>query len=229
MNFKQVLNNYRSCELMFVELFWLMINVQSKAITTNYFVPWYSKLNYIEATWTQYIKAWITPTTSTRFKTKFRIISKLTEYDVLIWATSDSFNRRYYVWWRNSNWWYTNWVYLFTPTNNYDSTNVIFWRVWVDYQLQYMWSTLSDWTHSDNINYTTPPSKELYILAENQNNSWPAWYSNSRLYYLQLYSWSTLVRDFVPAKRKSDNVVWLIDMLTKTFYTNSWTWTFNYW
>lgn len=190
---------------------------------------WFQEVEYIESSWTQYIKTLITPTTSTRFKTKFRIISKLTEYDVLIWATSDSFNKRYYVWWRNSSWWNTNWVYLFTPTNNYNSTNVIFWSVWVDYELQYMWTTLSDWIHSDNINHTTAPSKELYIFAENQNDWWAVWFSNSRLYYLQLYNWTTLIRDFVPCYRKSGREVGLYDLVEKKFYTNAWSWTFTKW
>ena len=42
----------------------------------------------------------------------------------------------------------------------------------------------------------------------------------ANLYSCQLYSSSTLVRDFKPCYRKEDNVVGLYDLITETFYTS---------
>lgn len=52
---------------------------------------------------------------------------------------------------------------------------------------------------------------------------------NGKLYYCKIWDNWTLVRDFVPCYRKSDNVIWLYDLVNKQFYTNSGTWTFTKW
>ena len=50
--------------------------------------------------------------------------------------------------------------------------------------------------------------------------------ANIRLYSFKLYDNLTLVRDFIPAKRNSDNVIGLYDKLNNKFYINSGTGTF---
>ena len=48
-----------------------------------------------------------------------------------------------------------------------------------------------------------------------------------KVYYAKYYDgWWELVRDFVPCIRDSDWVIWMYDMVTKQFFTNSWTWDF---
>ncbi len=72
-----------------------------------------------------------------------------------------------------------------------------------------------------------------YLLAMNQyyasNN--PNWYANfhtkAKLYSCKIYSGATLERDFVPVRRKSDNVLGLLDLANGGFYANAGTGTFN--
>ena len=72
-----------------------------------------------------------------------------------------------------------------------------------------------------------------YLLAMNQyyKNHDPVWYANfhtkAKLYSCKIYSGETLERDFVPAKRKSDNVLGLLDLANGKFYTNAGTGTFT--
>lgn len=44
--------------------------------------------------------------------------------------------------------------------------------------------------------------------------------SSIKMYRCQIYQDSLLIRDFVPAKRKSDNVIGLYDIANNVFYTN---------
>jgi hypothetical protein len=48
-----------------------------------------------------------------------------------------------------------------------------------------------------------------------------------RMYYFKIYDNGTLVRDFVPVKRNSDNVIGLFDIVNNKFYTNKGTGTFT--
>lgn len=48
-----------------------------------------------------------------------------------------------------------------------------------------------------------------------------------KLYYCKLYNDTTLVRNFVPCYRKSDNEIGLYDTITQTFFTNAGTGTFT--
>ena len=52
-------------------------------------------------------------------------------------------------------------------------------------------------------------------------------WSIAKLYSCKMYNNSTIVRDFVPVKRISDNEYGLWDKVTKTFYTNAGTGTFT--
>lgn len=51
---------------------------------------------------------------------------------------------------------------------------------------------------------------------------------NAKLYSCKIYDNDTLVRDFIPCYRKSDNVVGLYDLVNNVFYTNAGTGVFSY-
>ena len=67
-------------------------------------------------------------------------------------------------------------------------------------------------------------SGNIAIFAQNTSG---ALKSSIKLYYMKIYNGTTLVRDFVPCIRKSDNVVGLYDTVNGTFYTNSGSGTFT--
>ena len=62
-------------------------------------------------------------------------------------------------------------------------------------------------------------SLNIYIFCKNHNGEAQT-FSNYMLFYFKIYDDGTLVRDFIPVKRKSDNEVGLYDKVTKQFFTN---------
>ena len=51
--------------------------------------------------------------------------------------------------------------------------------------------------------------------------------NNARIYYAKIWSDGALVRDFVPAVRKADNVIGMYDRINDVFYTNDGTGSFT--
>lgn len=51
--------------------------------------------------------------------------------------------------------------------------------------------------------------------------------AKAKIYYCKLWNGTSLVRNFVPCYRKSDNVIGLFDTVNQTFYTNAGTGTFT--
>lgn len=74
--------------------------------------------------------------------------------------------------------------------------------------------------YSSSATYTgatdTDSSPIELLHSQNPNH---ASYTHGRLYSVKIRNGSTLVRDFVPKKRKSDNVIGLLDNVTSVFYT----------
>jgi len=72
----------------------------------------------------------------------------------------------------------------------------------------------------DIITNTIQTDLELYLFGQNRNNT-AVDMSVGKIYYLKFYDNSTLIADFVPCYRKSDNEIGLYDVIRKKFYTNS--------
>ena len=67
----------------------------------------------------------------------------------------------------------------------------------------------------------------LYLLSNNQGGS----INNGngiKLYYCKIYDGTSLIRNYIPCYRISDNVVGLYDLVNDVFYTNSGTGSFTY-
>ena len=65
----------------------------------------------------------------------------------------------------------------------------------------------------------------VYLFARNYSQTF---YSYMRLKYCKMYQNGILVRDFVPALRKSDNVPGLYDLVNNVFYVNKASGSFTY-
>lgn len=72
--------------------------------------------------------------------------------------------------------------------------------------------------------FTAPGS--LYLFATNENGAVNA-ISDMVLYSCQIYNNGTLIRNFIPARRNSDSVVGLYDIVNSSFYKNSGTGVFT--
>ena len=70
-------------------------------------------------------------------------------------------------------------------------------------------------------------SPDMFIPLFAQRASAVDRWSIAKLYSCKMYNNSTIVRDFIPAKRISDNEYGLWDKVTKTFYTNAGTGAFT--
>lgn len=215
-----------------------MINVQSKSIKTDFFFAKFQKVEYIQSSWTQYINTSIklNNTNSIELKANLTWITSWSSWDKLYWWW-DNWTCLFLQWntWDNWSWWdrrmrmvnYSNEDYYRKSvdsisaittwiTHIYKHTNTAFYIDWV---LQ--WTCASS-TFTQNI--------WLNIFANaNSNGTWRQ-RSCYKLYYMKIYNSSNnVVYNFVPAYRKSDNVIWLLDIANKVFYTNSWSWSFTKW
>lgn len=73
---------------------------------------------------------------------------------------------------------------------------------------------------------STPQNYTILLFAERNDNS-AINKGKVKIYKFKLKEDSTLVRNFVPARRNSDSVVGMWDMVSKTFFTNAGSGTFT--
>lgn len=192
----------------------------------------YQEVEWIESSWTQWIDTWLYANQDTVVETKWNLVQ---------YNSNVSYDKFYWTYW--SNW--SNCFFLQSnrPENykirtvNYSNNSSIrkidslsaittgtdytvkhsateFWLNWV---LQWSCSTIS---------YTSPSTITIFAIHD-----WSSVTQNVylKLYYFKMYSWVTLVRDFVPCYRKSDGVIWMYDLVNNTFNTNQWSWVFTKW
>ena len=202
-----------------------VINYGGTSLTVlQYGINGYDVLDYIEATGTQWIQ---TNLLSSNFS------SKIIKCEIGIMPTSGSGARAYSTWigcqnnlqyllrsdygklcvytGGNINYPITmsdNNIYDMTFTANYNSNSVNF----VVNGSSYNYSTTAWGTNSIGI---------MLFASHAGGSPWDAELGLGRLYYCRFYDNNNLIRDFIPARRKSDNVVGLYDKLNNVFYTNS--------
>ena len=68
----------------------------------------------------------------------------------------------------------------------------------------------------NSISATNTSNEALYLFSYTNSNN----FSKARLFRCKIYEGLTLVRDFVPCYRKSDDVAGLFDVVTQTFYSS---------
>ena len=95
------------------------------------------------------------------------------------------------------------------------------------YNLSYSDSGISFMYDNDTELHTT----DFYHINQNKKivlfgGQYAARCITAKLYYMKLYNNGDVVRDFIPAKRNSDNVVGLYDVVSQTFFMNQGTGTF---
>ena len=185
----------------------------------------YQKVEYIQSSWTQRIDSWITLSNNLWFNVDFM------ELDAINWNWHCVLGGRYRAWQEevciNTYYYYSNWIFAFGTqnVNPYITPNTR-----QQCSMKNRLFTACNWNTNTFNSGTFRSWLPLYIFAMRDiSGSSISDYSNARLYNLKLYDGDTLVRDFVPCYRKSDNVIWLYDLVNYQFYTNSWTWTFTKW
>lgn len=173
----------------------------------------YTQLEYITFDWQSFIDTGYTVSLNDEIQTKL----KFTVNWFIYWA-STSVPRITLYWspWWNQRWWdkyvSTNWV----PAANTDLV--------VKHNKDTLIVNNTTMAYDSQEDFTT--TETLTIWNDNWNTttnlfSWD-------LYYFKFFKNWVLARDYVPAKN-SNNVVWLFDMVSWTFFDNDWTWTLTAW
>lgn len=181
----------------------------------------YQKVEYIESSGTQWIDTWITPTQDIKSQIKFRNLAAT--WDVIYWMYnwSDTADYRFF---NASTYAYFD---IWSSRINNTTSNTI--AVWTDYELEvwnYYVKNLSTWVNI--LSWSTIGSYAgSSTIKLNYTSNWTI--SSNRRYYVKIWNWTTLVRDFIPCYRKSDDAIWLYDRVWKQFYTNQWSGTFTKW
>lgn len=148
-------------------------------------------------------------------------------------------------------WWFVNGSSSTTYTYNYyNLINYLnqFYR-WINNYAWNWWSFPSTVGVQYEIIYNNSSNRVIVNWSDIWDCTWTVWFPWSELcinvrwksgqyywwkykyFYFKVYdktAWQ-YVRDLVPCYRKSDNVIWMYDLVNNQFYTNAWSWTFTKW
>lgn len=205
--------------------------MQTNSITADFIIPTniYQKVEYIQSSWTQRIDTWIAPNDLNFWILwKFRITTMQTSVLIDLSDTTSTDNKRY---WFQFNGWNSKpqWSWIMYQQRWEDNWTI---NTSTDYEFSYNYN----WNQSFIINWITKtwiptwsatlPNRNIF--CQNCNWSYKRFFT-WRLYYLQLYHNTELLRHFIPCYRKADGEIWLRDIVNKQFYTNNGSWTFTKW
>ena len=192
----------------------------------------YQEVEYIQSSWTQWINSWVYVNPDYTVEAKFIKTQNVT-YWTLFWSRDDTLKR--FVFRSQSS------ISAFKCQRCYNTTTAY----WEEYEITSWYSDSNkhtikmnryvyrDWTlvnafSATTTSWTSTYTLWIFALHAESDNKYDYWYY--KLFYLKIWdSNNNLVRDFVPCYRKSDNVIWMYDLVNHAFYTNSWTWTFTKW
>lgn len=178
----------------------------------------YAILDYIESTGTQYIDtSFKANTTTTKFVGAFTPTQKVTM--ALLGSrntttTTDSGACNVFV--SNTGAFRLDWA-------NGNSTTTFAYTVGTKYDMEITRGTvIINGTEKDYSNTSSIDQFGNFLIGNFSNGTTP--YTSGFVGYIhecKLYSNDVLIRDFIPVKRISDNVVGMYDIVTETFFTNA--------
>lgn len=164
----------------------------------------YKKLQYIESSGGQAISTGVNCTSDITFELKALALD--TSSGSFIGATRDARDNRMGV---NDGKFYLLWGESGGHTS-FDADNN--WHVYkLDNGRQYL--------DGNDIYASGTKYSEIGINLFSRNYQYPT-YAKGRMAYCKMYSNGTLIRDFIPALRKSDSVPGMYDLVNDRFYTN---------
>lgn len=184
----------------------------------------YQEVEYIESTGTQYIDTGLVANTNITYNFSFQVQNN--SKAKLFGSRIGSFDSALAVYFNNSGLFTLNYGNSYEePQGTFTATKIIVksfiddnrYKIYVNNQLGLNFP-ISQSFYSGN----------MYFGSYNNNGS-PAVSSQTeelKLYYCKIYDNNTIVRDFIPCYRKSDNVIGLYDRANNAFYTNAGTGTF---
>jgi len=183
----------------------------------------YTELEYIENSGTQFIDTGFIPNQDSGIEIKFSS-SNYANNKCIVFGSGVSYNSRsfeLYTWDGKFQFNY-NASQVNLTTN--PATNIIIETSQMKQKVVYKdVSDIAATGTQSSQTFTCPYT--LYLMALHRATLGVA--ENMKIYSCRIYDNNTLVRDFIPAKRNSDNVLGLYDIVEHKFYTNSGTGTFT--
>jgi len=178
----------------------------------------YTKLTYIQSSWTQRINTLIKLCSDDVVETEFANVSA-SWYWAVYWV---------YQTWQSSAF-YANWTYYW-----YDAVNTkVNTGVSVDTNRHVVEHSFPWWTITLDGNATnfTPfvfsNTVNNYIFSRYYNGSY--WYNLSgKIKWFKVTRNWQIILDMIPVKRNSDDVIWMFDKVSWTFFENIGTWDFTW-
>lgn len=200
----------------------------------------YKEVEYIQssptnpwgASWTyQCIDTWYIPTLNTEISIDIQLTSTANQSTLFWEITTDTSYLSFISYINGSNhwWWYMrNWNSWGTTDTNVtvDTNRHTFVVNKSTYKIYTNWTQV----YSGN-NWQSPSTnwnQSLFLLCNRQGTSRDI-YAAAKLYWCKIWDNWTLVRDFIPCYRLSDNEIWLFDKVENKFYTNAGTGSFTKW
>lgn len=184
----------------------------------------YQEVEYIQSTGTQYIDTGIVPRNTTRLVYDFQ-------------RTTADKSTNYWHGWTSAG---SQEVFCFGVNNTTGFVARVSSTFTTSFELDYTdlnrhvfdlmnGKQLFDGVQLGNttIGNTATSSQTIYLFA--RHIEWGAHidgYTQEKCYSCQIYNGTTLVRDFIPCYRKSDNAIGLYDLANNKFYSNNGTGTF---
>ena len=177
----------------------------------------YQEVEYIESTGTQYINTMIYPKSTTKVIYDFAYTGEYTEsVQRCGWGSGGS--QESFLWGVNAN------SFQSTVDSNWQwsETGVLFDNNRHTFILESGKQQFDGSIYgTTTIGNTATGTQYLYFFAGDVEwNDTASYYCNQKLYAAQIYDGETLVRNFVPCYRISDNVIGLYDTVNNMFYTN---------
>lgn len=184
----------------------------------------YRRIEYIESSGTQYIKTGIAPFTAIGFECTYLAKSNLSTgtYGAIFGGRLVSKNNDFQL-------------TTYTPSSDYsgdmrygsnDNNALLLKNVKQTAKLiNYVYTapdntaiTLPDyeWDISSALSY-----KQIYLFGLNNGGMFTQSGKGCRIYSIKFYNGETIIANFIPCVRKSDNKPGMYDTVTKTFFTNA--------
>lgn len=181
----------------------------------------YTELEYIESTGTQYIDTGYTPNGNTKVVSEVMLLNWATYWEAIFGSQQLQFAVLRY----------NNTATLCSDLfGTEDTTNTISIQTnqKMTVSLDAVNKTLSVDSTTKTVGYsTTMPTRSMWLFAKiTAQGTMDIQGSYQRHYRDTIYSSGELVRDFTPARRNSDSVLGMYDLVTNTFYTNAGSGTF---
>lgn len=188
----------------------------------------YTELEYISTNGTQYLNTGYTHKANTKIECKINVTQdSVHNYQFIFGARQNDY--QYYAMtfatrWNGSN----TFCYCRTGNEKTGGTTYYGQDITIEaYQSKCTWTNSngqsSSITTSGTINAGVNPMG-IFCVNTTSSGSFSAesgtYAGNTKLYYFNIYEVDTLVRQYVPAKRTTDNVLGLFDLVNKTFITN---------